>query len=345
MKVIILAPVSDSRSDNRKSAIQNPKWVGLWIIAFVLVTYGAVALAQQPINKIPRIGLLANSRQESYHAFREGLRDLGYIEGKNVLIEARYADAKPERLAELGADLARLKVDIIMARGGQSVRAAKNATNAIPIVMIAVSDPVALGFVASLARPEGNVTGLSTQAPELGGKRLELLKEIVPTLSRVAVLGDHKSPGYDAQKKEIEIAAAALGLKLQIVEPGPHDLEKAFSAITKERAGALVVLQGPLTGSYRKGIVDLATKSRLLATYYDSEFVEIGGLMSYGTSIADLYRRAATYVDKILKGAKPADLPVEQPTKFELVINLKTAKQIGLTIPPNVLARADKVIR
>jgi putative ABC transport system substrate-binding protein len=271
-------------TENPKSAIQNRKsedsaqpagaggqgdsMIQFWIFDFgfsvieraksraAFVTLCALLLvpcvsanAQQPTNKIPRIGLLANSRQESYHAFREGLRDLGYIEGKNVLIEARYADAKPERLAELGADLARLKVDIIMARGGQSVRAAKNATNAIPIVMFAVSDPVALGFVASLARPEGNVTGLSTQAPELGGKRLELLKEIVPKLSRVAVLGDHKSPGYDAQKKEIEIAAPALGLKLQIVEPGPHDLEKAFSAITKERAGALVVLQGPLTGS------------------------------------------------------------------------------------------------
>ena len=310
----------------------------------LLVALSFPAQAQQA-KKIPRIGLLANSRQESYHAFRQGLRELGYIEGKNIFIEARYADAKPERLANLAADLARLKVDIIMARGGQSVRAAKNATNIIPIVMIAVSDPVALGFVASLPRPEGNVTGLSTQAPELGGKRLELLKEIVPKLSRVAVLGDHKSPGYDAQKKEIEIAAPALGLKLQIVEPGPDDLEKVFSAMTKEHAGALVVLQGPLTGSYRKRIVDLAAKSRLLATYYASEFVEIGGLMSYGTSIADLYRRAAVYVDKILKGTKPADLPIEQPTKFELVINLKTAKQIGLTIPPSVLARADRVIR
>ena len=268
------------------------------------------------------------------------------MEGKNIVIEARYTDARPERLADLAAELVRLNVDVIMAQGGQSIRAAQNATKTIPIVMIAVSDPVSLGFVASLARPGGNITGLSTQAPELGGKRLELLKEIVPKLSRVAVLGDRNSPGYGPQKREIEVAAPALGLKLQIVEPGPKDLESAFSTITKERAGApLIVLQGPLTGSYRKQIVELAVKSRLLTTYPESEFVEIGGLMSYGTSVADLYRRAAVYVDKILKGTKPADLPVEQPTKFELVINLKTAKQIGLTIPPDVFARANRLIK
>jgi putative tryptophan/tyrosine transport system substrate-binding protein len=242
-------------------------------------------------------------------------------------------------------ELVRLKVDIIMAAGGQSIRAAQSATKTIPMVMMAVSDPVSLGFVASLARPGENITGLSTQAPELGGKRLELLKEIVPKLSRVAVLGDRNSPGYGPQKREIEVAAPALGLKLQIVEPDPKDLESAFSTITKERAGALIVLQGPLTGAYRKQIVELAVKSRLLTTYPNSEFVEIGGLMSYGTSVTDLYRRAATYVDKILKGAKPAELPVEQPTKFEFVINLKAAKQIGLTIPPNVLVRADRVIK
>jgi putative ABC transport system substrate-binding protein len=192
----------------------------------VLLVLSVCVEAQQPPGKVPRIGLLANSRQEPYHAFRQGLRELGYTEGKNILIEPRYADAKPERLADLAADLAHLKVDIIMARGGQSIRAAKNATKTIPIVMIAVSDPVALGFVASLARPEGNITGLTTQAPELGGKRLELLKEIVPKLTRVAVLGDHKSLGYGPQKKEIENAAPALGLQLQIVEPG-SDLEKA----------------------------------------------------------------------------------------------------------------------
>ncbi|HEX2933007.1 MAG TPA: ABC transporter substrate-binding protein, partial [Candidatus Binatia bacterium] len=290
--------------------------------------------------KIPRIGyLIGGTNSGNHEAFRQGLRELGYAEGKNIIIvEARYTDARPERLADITAELVGRKVDIIVAGGGQSIRAAQKATKTIPIVMMAVSDAVMLGFVDSLARPGGNITGLTTQAPELGGKRLELLKEIVPKLSSVAVLGDRNSPGYGPQKKEIEVAAPALGLKLQIVEPGPDELETAFSTITKARAGALIVLQGPLTGSYRKQIVDLAAKSRLVTTYHESGFVEIGGLMSYGTNVFDLYRRAAIYVDKILKGAKPADLPVEQPKKFELIINLKAAKQIGLTIPPNVLA-------
>ena len=302
--------------------------------------------AQQPM-KIPRIGyLIGGTNSARNEAFRQGLRELGYAEGKNIIIvEARYTDARPERLADITAELVSRKVDIIVAGGGQSIRAAQKATKTIPIVMMAVSDAVMLGFVDSLARPGGNITGLTTQAPELGGKRLELLKEIIPKLSSVAVLGDRNSPGYGPQKKEIEVAAPALGLKLQIVEPGPDELETAFSTITKARAGALIVLQGPLTGSYRKQIVELAAKSRLLTTYHESEFVEIGGLMSYGTNVSDLYRRAAIYVDKILKGAKPADLPVEQPKKFELIINLKAAKLIGLTIPPNVLARADRVIR
>ena len=326
----------------------NKRKLGSFALCAVLIALGFTAEAQQP-TKAPRIGFLGATSSSPVsartEAFRQGLRELGYVEGKNIVIEARYTDARPERLDDLAAELIRLKVDIIMAQGGQSIRAAQNATKTIPIVMIAVSDPVSLGFVASLARPGGNITGLSTQAPELGGKRLELLKEIVPKLSRVAVLGDRNSPGYGPQKREIEVAAPALGLKLQIVEPGPKDLESAFSTITKERAGALIVLQGPLTGSYRKQIVELAVKSRLLTTYPESEFVEIGGLMSYGTSVTDLYRRAAVFVDKILKGAKPADLPVEQPKKFEFIINLKAAKQIGLTIPPNVLARADKVIK
>jgi putative tryptophan/tyrosine transport system substrate-binding protein len=322
--------------------------VTLWLVAIFLVGTVEVVDAQQP-KKIPRIGYLvgnpfpANSAR--IEAFRQGLRELGYAEGKNIIIEARYMDARPERLADLTAKLVSLKVDIIVAGGGQSIRAVQKATKTIPIVMMAVIDAVMLGFVDSLARPGGNITGLTTQAPELGGKRLELLKEIIPKLSSVAVLGDRNSPGYGPQKKEIEVAAPALGLKLQIVEPGPDELETAFSTITKARAGALIVLQGPLTGSYRKQIVELAAKSLLLTTYHESEFVEIGGLMSYGTNVSDLYRRAAIYVDKILKGAKPADLPVEQPMKFELVINLKAAKQIGLTIPPNVLARADRVIR
>ena len=317
----------------------------LALCATLLALCGS-AEAQQPA-KIPRIGyLIGGTNSARNEAFRQGLRELGYDEGKNIIIvEARYTDARPERLADITAELISRKVDIIVVGGGQSIRAAQKATKTIPIVMMAVSDAVMLGFVDSLARPGGNITGLTTQAPELGGKRLELLKEIVPKLSSVAVLGDRKSPGYGPQKKEIEVAATALGLKLQIVEPGPDELETAFSTITKARAGALIVLQGPLIGSYRKQIVELAAKSRLLTTYHESEFVEIGGLMSYGTNVSDLYRRAAIYVDKILKGAKPADLPVEQPTKFELTINLKTAKQIGLTIPQKVLAKADRVIK
>ena len=316
------------------------------LVVVAVLAVGVIAEAQQP-KKVPRIGyIIGGTNSARNEAFRQGLRELGYAEGKNIIIvEARYTDARPERLADLAAELVSLKVDIIVAGGGQSIRAAQKATKTIPIVMMAVSDAVMLGFVDSLARPGGNITGLTTQAPELGGKRLELLKEIVPKLSSVAVLGDRNSPGYGPQKKEIEIAAPALGLKLQIVEPGPDELETAFSTITKARAGALIVLQGPLTGSYRKQIVELAVKSRLVATYHESEFVEIGGLMSYGTNVSDLYRRAAIYVDKILKGAKPADLPVEQPTKFELVINLKTAEALGLTIPSALLFQADEVIR
>jgi putative ABC transport system substrate-binding protein len=336
--------MSGSFKTRFKSAFRNLK--STILLCAMLLALCASAEAQQP-KKVPRIGFLTGVSPNSarHEAFRQGLRELGYVEGKNIVIEYRSAEGKFDRLPELTAELERLKVDVIMAQGGQSIRAAQNATKTIPIVMIAVSDPVSLGFAASLARPGGNITGLSTQAPELGGKRLELLKEIVPKLSRVAVLGDRNSPGYGPQKREIEVAAPALGLKLQIVEPGPKDLESAFSTITKERAGALIVLQGPLTGSYRKQIVELAVKSRLLTTHPESEFVEIGGLMSYGVNTNDLYRRAATYVDKILKGRKPGDLPVEQPTKFEFIINLKAAKQIGLTIPPNVLARADKVIK
>jgi len=275
---------------------------------FALLFALCSAEAQQP-KKIPRIGFLgaispsaASARTE---AFRQGLRELGYVEGKNIVIEARYTDAIAARLADLAAELVRLKVDIIMGQGGQTVRAIQSATKTIPIIMIAVSDPVSLGFVDTLAKPGKNITGLTTQAPELGGKRLELLKEILPKLSRVAVLGDRNSPGYARQKGEIEVAAPALGLKLQIVEPNSKDLESAFSMITNERADALIILQGPLTGYYRRRIVELAVKNRLLTTYPESESVEIGGLMSYGTSVADLHRRAAVYVDKILKGAKP----------------------------------------
>jgi ABC-type uncharacterized transport system substrate-binding protein len=308
------------------------------------------AEAQQP-GKIPRIGLLisasASTDQHRATAFSKGLRDLGYLEGQNIAVEYRFAEGKVDELPALAAELVRLKVDIIVVEGGQGIRAAQRASSTIPIIMTTVSDPVALGFAASLARPGGNITGLSLFAPELGGKRLELLKEVVPRLSRVAVLGSQDALSSGAQIKEMEVAARALGLQLYPTEwrGGADNLPAAFSAAAKARVGALIALSDPRMLANRHLIAELSVKNRLPNVYQASEFAEAGGLMTYGTNFADLFRRAATFVDKILKGAKPADLPVEQPTKFEFVINLKTAKQIGLTIPPNVLARADKVIR
>jgi putative ABC transport system substrate-binding protein len=307
------------------------------------------AQAQQP-KKVPRIGYLsagsASSQSSRVEAFRQGLREFGYAEGKNIIIEYRYAEGKPERLKELAAELVRLKVDIIISGGPAVTRSAKEATVTIPIVMGFDNDPVGVGFVASLARPGGNITGLSSLAPEISGKQLELLKEIVPRLSRVAVLGTSTQPGYAQVLREMELAAGALGVKLQYLDVlDPTDIETAFREASKGRADAILVLANPVLFSHRTQIADLSVKSRLPAVYYAIEYVEDGGLMTYSVSITDLFRRAATYVDKILKGAKPADLPVEQPTKFELVINLKTAKQIGLTIPPSVLARADRVIK
>jgi putative ABC transport system substrate-binding protein len=302
--------------------------------------------AQQP-TKIPRIGYLnanfPSANPARIEAFRQGLRELAYVEGKNIVIEWRFAEGKLDRIPALAAELVRLKVDIIITGGPPSTRAAKEATVTIPIVMGFDNDPVGNGFVASLARPGGNITGLSALSPEISGKQLELLKEIVPRLSHVAVLRTRP----DAQvSKEMELAAGALKVQLQYLDVlGPKDIETAFGEARKGRADAVLVLASPVLESHRTQVADLAAKSRLPVIYHVSEFVEAGGLMSYGVSFIDLYRRAATYVDKILKGAKPAELPVEQPTKFELVINLKTAKQIGLTIPPNVLARADKVIR
>ncbi len=338
-----------SRSDNLKSKIENPKWLGLSVIAFVLVVTGAVAQAQQA-KKVPRIGfLLATSlsvESARIEAFRQGLRELGYVEGKNIIIEWRWAEGKFDRLPELAAELVRLNVDVIVTGGSTSTGAAKKVTTTVPIVMAQVNDPVGSGFVASLARPGGNMTGLSTLVPELSGKRLELLKEIVPKLSRVAVFGDSTNPGNAQALREIELAAGAFGVKLQYLDvPGPKDIETAFRAASKGRADAVLVLGGPVLQSHRTQIVELAVKSRLPATYNTPEYVEDGGLMSYGVSVIDLYHRAATYVDKILKGTKSADLPVEQPTKFELIINLKAAKQIGLTIPQSILYRADKVIK
>ncbi|HEU4345860.1 MAG TPA: ABC transporter substrate-binding protein [Candidatus Binatia bacterium] len=305
--------------------------------------------AQQP-KKIPRIGFLtatsASPQALRFEAFRQGLKDLGYFDGKNIIIESRYAEGKVDRLSELAAELVRLKVDVIVTAGSTTTRTAKETTVAIPIVMAFDSDPVGAGYVASLARPGGNITGLSSFAPEISGKQVELLKEIVPKLSRVAVLGTSSQPGNAQSLKEMERAAGAFGVKLQYLDVlDPKDIETAFRAASKGHADAVLMLSSAILSSERTQILDLAVKSRLPAIYPWPEFVEGGGLMTYGVSITNLFRRAATYVDKILKGAKPAELPIEQPTKFEFIINLKAAKQIGLTIPPNVLARADRVIK
>ncbi len=304
--------------------------------------------AQQP-GKVYRIGYLSSNLESNRReAFRQGLRDLGYIEGQNIIIEYRIAEGKRDKLPDLVAELIRLEVDVIFAFSGTAIQAAKKATSTVPIVSVS-GDPVRAGLVASLARPGGNITGLANLTPELAGKRLELLRETVPQVSRVAVLWERRDT-FDSDSalrmKETQSAAPSLGIKLQSIEVrGVNDFEPAFSAMKKDRAGALVPLRGTLINNQRKRIVELAAKNRLPSMYDAREFAEEGGLMSYGTILADLDRRAATYVDKILKGAKPADLPVEQPMKFEFVINLKTARQIGLTIPPNVLARADRVIK
>jgi len=307
------------------------------------------AEAQQP-TKIPRIGYLLgvslSASSTRTEAFRQGLRDFGYVEGNNIIIEWRSAEGKFDRLPALAAELVRLKVDVIVTAGPIPTRAAKEVTSTIPIIMTQDPDPVGNGFVASLARPGGNITGLSTLAPELSGKQLELLKEIIPKLTRVAVFGTSTRAGNARALKEIELAAGAFKVKLQYLDVlDPKDIETAFQAATKGRAEAVLVLQSAVFFSQRTQIAELAIKSRLPAIYYTTEFVEAGGLMSYATSYTDLFRRAATYMDKILKGRTPSDLPVEQPMKFEFVVNLKAAKQIGLTIPPNVLVRADKVIR
>jgi putative tryptophan/tyrosine transport system substrate-binding protein len=323
--------------------------IGLVVTLVTLVSCGVAAEAQQPA-KIPRIGFLTNNSSTGLaaadEAFRQGLRALGYVEGKSLVIEYRYGEGKVGRLAEMAAELVRLKVDVIVTGGPTSTRTAKQATSTIPIVMASDPDPVANGFVASLARPGGNITGLATLSPELGGKRLELLKEILPKLSRVMVLGTSTTPGTAQELKEAELTAGAFGMKLQYLNVlDPKDIEAGFRAASKERADAVLVLTSAILISQRKQIADLAVKNRLPVMYPQAEYVEDGGLTTYGVSLIDLHRRAATYVDKILKGAKPADLSVEQPVKFELIINLKAAKQIGLTIPPSVLARADKVIR
>ena len=305
--------------------------------------------AQQP-KKTPRIGYLTNVSQFAdsarYEAFRQGLRELGYVGGKNIVIEYRSGEGKSDRLPALVAELVRLKIDVIVSTGPTVTRAAKEATTTIPIVFAQEGDPVASGFVASLARPGGNITGLSTLSPELNGKRLELLKETVPRLSPLAVIGSSTFTSTARFLKEYEPVAGGLGVKLQFLDVlDPKDIEPAFRAASKGRADGLFVFSPPVLLSHRTQVLDLAVESRLPAIYTFPEFVEAGGLMFYGVNTNDLFRRAATYVDKILKGAKQADLPVEQPMKFDLIINLKTAKQIGLTVPPNVLARADRVLK
>jgi ABC-type uncharacterized transport system substrate-binding protein len=322
------------------------------LVAVILLAVGVTAEAQQP-KQVPRIGYLTGSspsaRSARIEAFGQGLRELGYVEGKNIVIEYRYAEEKLDRLPVLAAELLRLNVEVIVTGGPLVTRAAKEATTTIPIVMTQDADPVGSGFVASLARPGGNITGLSTLSPEINGKRLELLKEIVPKLSRVAVLGTSTRPGTAQELKEVELAAGAFGVKLQYLDVlDPKDIETAFRAASKGRVDAVLMLvSGGVVDAHRTTIVELAVKTRLPVIYGTGgrAFVEAGGLMTYGVNINDLDRRAATYVDKILEGTKPADLPVEQPIKFEFIINLKAAKQIGLTIPPNVLARADRVIK
>jgi len=320
-------------------------------LAFCVLLFAFRVTAQAQPKKVHRIGYLDGAslsvNADRIEAFRQGLRELGYVEGKNIIIEWRHAEGKADRLPSLAAELAGLTVDVIVTGGTAATRPAKEATATIPIVMGQDSDPVGSGFVVSLARPGGNVTGLSTLLPEISGKRLEILKEAVPKLSRVAVFGTSTLPDNAQRLREVELAAKAFGVKLQYLDVlGPKDIETAFRAAVKGRADAMLwQVAGGVANAHRTQILELAVKSRLPAVYHNSVYVDAGGLMTYSASITDLDRRAATYVDKILKGAKPADLPIEQPTKFELIINLKAAKQIGLTIPPNVLARADRVIR
>ena len=337
---------------NLKSKIENPKLVGIIALVFTFAVGGAVVEAQQP-KKMPRIGYLSNvdpaTESIRSEAIQLALRERGYIEGQTIAIEYRYAEGKIDRFPELAAELVRLKVDIIVVAGGGDppIQAAKNATKTIPIVMMgAASDPVEAGFIESLARPGGNVTGLSALTRELDSKRLELLKEAVPKLARVAVLYYPIPSSVHRVKEDLPVAARSLGLAIQPWEVrGADDFDKVFSGMGKQRLNGLYVLGSPLTNTNRKRIADFVLKSRLPSIYPSREFVDAGGLMAYGADLADSYTLAATYVDRILKGAKPAELPVQQPTKFEMVINLKTAKQMGVTIPPNMLARADRVIK
>jgi len=320
-------------------------------LLLIVIILGSIPVAEaQQTGKVPRVGYVsvrgAESQNSVLEGFRQGLHELGYIEGKNIIIEYRFAEGKRDRVRSMVSELVQLKVDVIVSGGAGPTRAAKQATTTIPIVFAQDLDPVGNGFVASLARPGGNITGLSTLQVDLAGKRLELLKEVVPKLFRVAVIGSSTSADNARQLKESETAAAALRLKIGFFDMrSPKDIEPTFQSAIEPRPDGLSVLTNSFERAHRKQIVFLSSKFRLPTIYFGPTLVEDGGLMSYGVNDADLYRRAAVFVDKILKGAKPSELPVEQPTKFELVINLKTAKQIGLTIPPNVLARADRVIK
>ena len=322
---------------------------------FIALVGGAIACpmgvrAQQQTGKVPRIGFLSltspSDRPPLLDAFRQGLRDLGWVEGQNIVIDYRYAEGRVDRLPDLAAELVRLEVDLMLSWGTQGVTAAKNATETIPIVMIGVRDPVGIGLIPSLARPGGNVTGVSGYAGlEIVAKQLELLKETVPKIRRVAILSNPTNAYHQLAIRQVNVQARPLGLQLQFLEArGPNEFDSAFAAMAKERVGALLVLSDAMFNSHGTRLADLAATSRLPAAYGVRESVEAGGLMSYGPSFLDLFRRSATFVDKILKGAKPADLPVEQPTKFELVINLKAAKAIGLEVPPLLIARADELI-
>src|ERR1700757_1802621 len=333
---------------NRRKKLMKKGITGL-TLSVLLLAFTFLAHAQQPA-KVARIGYLTQASASviasRIEAFRQGLRELGYTYGKNIVVEWRSAEGNQYRLKELAAELVRLKVDVIVSSGPTITRVLKEATSTIPIVMAQDTDPVGSGFIASLARPGGNLTGLATLAPEVSGKQLELLKEISPKISRVAVIGNSTTPGDAQAIRETVLTAGSFEVYLRYRDAlAPKDIETAFRAAAKGRADALLVLGNPILNNQRKQVVELAVKHRLPATYTRPEFIEAGGLMYYGTNYDELFRRAATYVDKILKGAKPAELPVEQPKKFELIINLKAAKQIGLTMPPNVLARADKVIK
>jgi putative ABC transport system substrate-binding protein len=342
--------VLNSSFENLKSKSQNRKWAGLFTIVMTCVGLAGAVDAQQP-TKIPRIGYVSGSGNLNIpglqvEAFRQGLRDLGYVEGKNIVIEFRYIEGLSDRTPSLVAELVQLKVDVVVVTNPPAVLAAKQATKSIPIVIVTTEDPVTTGIIDSLARPGGNITGLSILTKELSGKRLELLKEAVPGISRVGVLWSAVS-GRRTNFEYYEAAAHLLKIPLQSIQVrGPNpDFEEAFQVAAKGRVSALVTVRTAQLSPYQNRIADLAIKNRLPSMLEGSAWVEAGGLMSYSANEADQFRRAAYFVDKILKGAKPADLPVEQPMKFELVINLKTAKQIGLTIPPNVLARADRVIK